>query len=477
MSVRDLAALIDEHADLSSARVEELTDLVAAWDLLADLAFSDMVLWVPTWNGAGFVAVAHVRPTTASTAIPDDLIGTFLPRGRQREVDQAHSHAQPVRARGAKRPWAPIGLEAIPLVRDHVVVATIARYPSPVARGGSALEDVYLQAADELVTMAAGGTFPVPDRVDDAVESPRVGDGLMRLADSGLVDYASPNAVSALRRLGLATDLVGANLPQLVARLSHRPVDHSVMEVVGGRVPGRVEVETQSGTVVVRTIPLAEGALVLVRDVSEVRRGQRTVLSREATIREIHHRVKNNLQTVGALLRLQSRRSELAETRTALVEAQARIGAIAVVHEALSADADSEAEMSVVIEALVQLMRELAPAFGDVPLFHVSCPAIRLSGERLTPLAMCITELLTNAVEHAHAARIDVLVSRHGRHLEISVVDDGVGMAVRKDEGRAVADGLGMSIVSTLVETELGGDVTVESAPDRGTAVRITAQV
>lgn len=468
--MRDLAALADEHSDLTPDIVTGLADLVAAWDLIADLAFSDMVLWLPTWNEAGYVAVAQVRPSTASTAIPDDLVGTFLPKARQAEIDQAFAHGQPVRTRDPQRPWAPTSLEAIPLVREHRVVAVIARHPSPVARGGSALEDVYLTAADELVTMAARGDFPVRDRVEEAVESPRVGDGLLRLDADGQVDYASPNAVSAFRRLGLATSVVGANLAELVSRLSHRPVGSGVTSVAGGRTAGRVEVEAPGGTVVIRTIPLASDSLVLIRDVSEVRRGQRTVLSREATIREIHHRVKNNLQTVGALLRLQSRRSELTETRTALAEAQARIGAIAVVHEALSTDADSEADMPVVLDALIHLMRELAPAFGSVPEFHVACPTFRLPGERLTPLAMCITEVLTNAVEHAHAQRIDVEVTRPGRGLVIRISDDGVGIATPTTEG------LGMSIVSTLVETELGGAVNVDSSPDRGTTVTITTE-
>ena len=469
--MRDLTALVEEHADLTPDVVASLADLIAAWDLVSDLAFSDMVLWVPTWNDAGYIAVAQVRPSTASTAVPEDLVGTFLPRGRQAVFDQALAHGQPVLARDPSRPWAPTSLEAVPLVRAHRVVALLARYPSPVARGGSALEDIYLKAADELVSMISAGDFPVRDEVEDALESPRVGDGLLRLEETGRVDYASPNAVSAFRRLGLATNLVGASLAELVARLSHRPVGSGVTAVVGGRAPGRVEVEAPSGTVVIRSIPLAEGSLVLIRDVSEVRRGQRTVLSREATIREIHHRVKNNLQTVGALLRLQSRRSELAETRTALAEAQARIGAIAVVHEALSTDADSEADLSVVLDALVQLMRELAPAFGTVPEFHVECPSMRLSGERLTPLAMCITEVLTNAVEHAQADRIDVRVNRSGRGVEVRITDDGVGF-----EG-PISDGLGMSIISTLVETELGGEVSVASALGRGTTVEVSARV
>ena len=90
-----------------------------------------------------------------------------------------------------------------------------------------------------------------------------------------------------------------------------------------------------------RAIPLTEagqrfGALLLLRDVCELRRREQELLTKDATIREIHHRVKNNLQTVAALLRLQARRHRRRQARAALEEAVRRVGTIALVHETLS---------------------------------------------------------------------------------------------------------------------------------------------
>ena len=76
------ARLVNERTDLSSADLEHLTAIVEDWSLLADLSLSDLILWLPTWNDAGALAVAHVRPTTAPTSTPEDVIGTFSPRGR-----------------------------------------------------------------------------------------------------------------------------------------------------------------------------------------------------------------------------------------------------------------------------------------------------------------------------------------------------------------------------------------------------------
>src|ERR1700759_1198618 len=106
--------------------------------------------------------------------------------------------------------------------------------------------------------------------------------------------------------------------------------------VVGeGRAPREAEVDGNGSVVQLRSIPLIvggsrTGALVLVRDVTELRRRERELMTKDATIREIHHRVKNNLQTVAALLRLQARRLRAPEARAALDEGIRRGGSVAV---------------------------------------------------------------------------------------------------------------------------------------------------
>ncbi len=90
-----LTRLVEDRSDLGADDVDALARLVEQWSLLADLSLSDLVLWVPTWNDAGLVAVAQVRPTTAPTAVPDDVVGTFVPRGRYPQLDQAAAFAAP----------------------------------------------------------------------------------------------------------------------------------------------------------------------------------------------------------------------------------------------------------------------------------------------------------------------------------------------------------------------------------------------
>src|SRR6202034_1015747 len=264
--------------------------------------------------------------------------------------------------------------------------------------------------ADDLARMVAEGTFPFGEEAQ-LVRSPRVGDGLLRLGRAGRVTYASPNALSAFRRLGLATDLVGAELGPLAAKLSApgEPVDELLMLVAGGRAPrGRsprdAEIEGNGSVVQLRAIPLIvggdrTGALILVRDVTELRRRERELMTKDATIREIHHRVKNNLQTVAALLRLQARRLQGPEARAALEDAVRRVGSIALVHETLSHAPEENVDFDDIADRVAMMASEVsATEVRVIPKLTGSFGLV--SASMATPLAMVLTELLQNAMQH-----------------------------------------------------------------------------
>lgn len=457
--------------------------MVEEWSLLADLSLSDLVLWLPTWNDAGAVAVAHVRPTTAPTSVPEDVIGKFAPRGRIAPLDQALTFGRTVQVRDISRPSTPTGVEAYPIHRpvptgrdadregdagrDRDVIGVLVRHASAAPRVAGQLEDFYLSTADTLFAMLVAGGYPVPQTITAASGNPRVGDGVLRLDADGVVEYASPNAVSALRRLGLATDVVGADFPGVVVRLMHRQgaLDTALADLARGRVAGRADIEGPRATVLLRSIPLRrlsparsgapepDGALILLRDTTDIRRRERALLSKDATIREIHHRVKNNLQTVAALLRLQGRRIEDPAVRAALADAQVRVAAIAVVHEALSAD-PGQADFGETVD-FDQIVTSLFAVVSDEARMTMerTGDAGRLPADVATPLAMCVSELLHNAVQHSGGTFVEVQALRDADRLTIGIRDDGVGVSPDWRSG----SGLGLQIVESLVTTELGG--------------------
>jgi len=490
--VSTLRDFLEEHTTLGQMEVDHLFRLAGDWQLIADLSFADLLLWVAVerpepqpGSKLEFICVAQVRPTTAPTAYQDDSVGRVISGPEAAHLAIAHSQGRIWRE--GDPVWygdTPARHEAIPVRRrDGVdVIAVVGRDTNlSTARTPSQLEMNYLTTADDLAQMVADGTFPAPRHPGETTSAPRVGDGLIRVDASGKVSYASPNAQSAYRRLGLAAHLVGEDLAALTRRLIDDPVEGEaagdrIQAALRGEAPPRKEVEARGAIVLQRALPLLPagvpiGALVLVRDTTEVRRRDRELMTKDATIREIHHRVKNNLQTVAALLRLQARRVATADARAALEESVRRVASIAIVHETLAMSVDEAVEFDTIVDRVAAAAVEVAAPETKVHLRRASSFGI-LPAEVATPLAMVLNELLLNAVEHGFpggGTDGEVVISAHRfrRQLHVSVADNGRGLPPSFDlDG---ADRLGLQIVRTLARGELRGSIEMRSRAGGGT--------
>ncbi|PVG83529.1 ATPase [Nocardioides gansuensis] len=483
-----LLELVNAHTDLDSDDVAWLQLLMADWQIIADLSFADLVLWLPDKEGKGFWAAGQMRPTTGPTALVDDVLGTFVPVGRRRMLDQAYELGRLVREGDPEwRDDVPVRVEVIPVRRAGRVIAVVARNTNLLGvRTPSRLELSYLQTAADLTQMIASGHFPQPRQRSDHADSPRVGDGFLRLDAAGRVVYASPNAQSAYRRLGLTGDLSGqvlADLTRDLVPVRRRPDEETLSAVLGGRADREGEFGSDEVWMIVRSIPLRPhgdriGALVLVRDVTELRRRDRELVTKDATIREIHHRVKNNLQTVAALLRLQARRIGEPAARSALEEAVRRVGSIAIVHETLSHAVEESVDFDEIVDRLSRMVTEVSVAGERVRVLREGSFGV-LPSEIATPLAMVVTEVLQNAVEHGYSdladdakGRVVVTARRLVGRLHVIIADDGHGLPAGFDLDGST--NLGLSIVRTLVESELGGILEIgDAVPGPGARVQV----
>ena len=465
---------VQGRSSLSPEQIHRLRELVADWQLLSDLSFADLILWVPlrkdfkSWP-TGYVAVSHIRPTTAATLFPHDVIGEEISYGSRPHIDQALSSAEIVRDTQPE----PMGEflvkeETIPVMVDDQVIGVISRHRnSELMRQPSRLELNYREIAHNLYRMISEGTFPYPDAGSLFDPAPRVGDGLIRLDVNGVVSYASPNARSAFSRLGWMSEVEGHVLGDVAQSLARvRPDAHEETIALGltGKALKRVEIENVGGTIDFTVLPLLQsgdriGAIVMLNNVTELRRRERELVTKDATIREIHHRVKNNLQTVSALLRLQARRIEDPGASAALNEAVRRIASIALVHETLSSSRDSSVAFDEVLDSLVSHALELSPRMNELKIER-SGKLGSLEPRIATPLALVITELIHNALEHGLAEEgltLGIHVSSNGSELSVTISDDGVGFPEGFDI--STSPNLGLQIVRTLTENELRGNL------------------
>ena len=478
--------------------VDWLHRLVGDWQMVADLSFADLTLWLPVQlddeddpNVSPWLLTAHARPTTGPNFYHDDVVGRQPSQERLAWLTQVMATGQSITPEAAGY----VREQYVPVVRAGRTIAVLVRHTAlQNMRQQGGLEVNYLQISQQLLSMIAEGSFPM-DGATTAVGrgTPRVGDGVLRLNVEGLIDYASPNAVSALRRLGHTDAVTGADLSQIVtSRLPEgSTVDETVPVVLTGRAPWGTEIETATMNLTLRAVPLLRekkrvGALLLLRDVSELRRSERQLMTKDATIREIHHRVKNNLQTVSALLRLQSRRLTDPGAKAALAEAGRRLSTVALVHDTLSQGVSESVPFDEIAARILRATVEVTST-RTVVATELRGSFGALKADDATHLAMVLAELVTNAVEHGFEEQVRpdlnpaapttgttaggptaggsavadsqpaprvMVEARRGftdgvDELVVTVTDNGLGLP--SGETSPVRSGLGMQIVEALI--------------------------
>jgi two-component sensor histidine kinase len=491
-----LADLAGSRTSLADNAIEHCLQLVSAWSLLSDLSFSDLLLYAPVDETAtSFVVLGHTRSVTGLTVYETDPIGTEV-TARQRPLLQRVLLEQR-RAEGLMPRATATRLLSVddPLVEENVggignrltidyipvrlgggAIAVLAKESDPgLLRHPNPVERRYRDVWERFATMVAAGDFPLvrSERVGEFRE-PRVGDGLVILNREQRIEYASPNATSALHRLGVLTNVLERTMAELGVD------DTTIRRAFASRHSTVDELERgEVVSVIARCHPLLEqgrvsGAVLLLRDISEVRRRDKLLVSKDATIREIHHRVKNNLQTIQSLLRLQVRRLESAEAKAAVEQSARRIGSIAIVHETLSGETADVVDFDAVAHRVVQMVEEGLGSTDRPVRVAIDGSLGELNGDVSMPLAVVLTELVQNAIDHGDGGEVRITLAATTKELEVRVEDAGIGVP----EGFALDRDakLGLTIVRTFVVHDLGGSISLgraQPAPPYGTVVEV----
>lgn len=478
-------ALARNHTTLDEYQLGHLRRLISSWGMLSDLCFADLLLFAPLSGGSNsrFVVLGQARPTTSQTFHLDVLVGRVVDEFERPMIARAWRRNEIVEAedvvlgRGERA-----RVQCVPVVFNGEPIAVLSREsPLTVGRRPGQLERVYIDTFQRFAQMITLGQFPFADDIWDKF-SPRIGDGSLVLDEDRRIKFASPNAMNAMHRMGFLSSVIGSRLEEIGIR------GHLVKHAYDTGKPQSDEIEPRLNvSLAITCVPLlsgevVDGSLVIMRDVTDLRRLDRLLLSKDATIREIHHRVKNNLQTITSLLDLQARRLEIGPARTALEEAHRRVRSIALVHEILSREASEQIAFNEIIEPLVRVAAQTALVSDHHVEFDVVGDAGELEAATATPLAVVLAEILANAVEHAfpngetsdgQVPVIHVNLVNDGRSLRVVVSDNGMGLP--EDFSIQKTRSLGLSITRSLVESQLRGEIDMRS--EKGTIVELSIPI
>lgn len=470
------AALIDLVP--TEAHRRWIVNLSRHMAFLADMIPADLLIYVPTADQR-LLAIAEAKPTVRESFYLRSQVGQVL------EADSAGALYAALKT-GDITPGAlgkvvngqPMSQIVYPLTHQGETcgVLVVERNLYEELKHTEEKRQLYRTAIERgVLTLIAKAR-----KSDIALPAIQPGDGLLLLNQAGVIQHASHTACNMARRMGLPELLEGLKweetfLVNRERRLVTSNVVYEETELLAPRIAASV-----------RTLPLDPAddivsAMLVLRDITEIKEKDRELAIKETIIREVHHRVKNNLQTIAGLLRLQQRRSRNSEVKSILSDCIDRISSIALVHEYLShEDVEVVDIKELAYNLLSASLQSMIPPEKQIDA-RVVAPSspVTLSSSKATSVALIINELLQNTFKHAFTGRVQGRVeltvsSTDHETICITLHDDGIGLP---PDFTPTKDGnLGWEIIYTLAQQDLRGDLNIESS-SQGTTVTITIPV
>ncbi len=475
MTATKLRGSYDACTDLSEDDRDYLERVLRALPLLADIAHADLLVHARAHDDA--VVVGHAAPHPVPSLYPRLQAGQIVPRRERSRVFRVLHDGKDHALVSGMLVWGAPTVQEVSPIRNpqRRIIAAVSRHRNLLEHERFQRRDpLFRSMVNRVMEQGFSGRLEGAENLGRLTEH----DGVLIVDKRGIVQYMNSVAENQYRRVGYVDSLLGEQISELDTNeyICFRSMERGLC------LEQRIQELDQVW--IKRTLPLfpvapgglfgrfrtqdsqPDGAAVLIQDITDDVRREQELKTKSAMIQEVHHRVKNNLQTVAFLLRMEARRTKLAEVEDTLRQTMGRILSIAVVHEFLSRGDQTEIDIRDVCGRIVA--EACASLTAEQKHIRVSLDgqAFSLPAQQATSCALAVNELLQNAIEHAFVDReeghVEVCLEETDASMVITIADDGVGLPPGFDP--LASSALGLRIVRTLVQDDLHGQLLMRSA-------------
>ena len=470
---------------------EFLKRVKAGMSIAADISRADVVLYQIEENN--LVVIAHAMPHSISSLYRQSAVGrVFHRRERPLVAEALTSGKHGRRQRDLLNGGAPVEEEVWPVIDNNgEVVAALSVLTNLIeCERHRRRKRIFQKAVRWLKWMVVHGEL----RGAEALTPFQEFDGILYINEEGAIEYLSGIATNLYRRLGILDDMRSRGLSGLetndeaifaralrAQRCLEETVEFGDHYWVHKAIPLRQvrsrwqQPETWFN---VGVMPLAPaGVFLLIHDATEARHRAKELEVKSALIKEVHHRVKNNLASVASLVRMQARRiTSVEEALAALADTEGRIHSVAIIHEYLARDEGRPINMREVSQRIIEEVKRIEEKPGQVITVTLFSPSLYLSSRQATACSLAINELVSNAIEHSSEpvlsdVVVDVALEDGGDFVRLLVTDDGPGLP--HDFNLSTVRGLGLQIVRTLAQEDLKGKFEIYGNVPKGTTAMV----
>ncbi|MBP2663320.1 MAG: signal transduction histidine kinase [Firmicutes bacterium] len=451
--------LCKQYTDLSMSEVEDLEKIVQQLPIVAELSGTDIFIDVLSKNAIDAVVVAWARPSGHSL-YKQSVVGEIAYATKEPAVFQAFSRAGIVRnVRGLSQEGVPIDQTVVPLrsKNDKIIGVIIMEKDISAEIRHEEQVEFLSQTAERLSNTLMSLTF-----TGFAWEE-WVGNGIFVLNQKGEIIYLNKNATQ-ISKAYFPNSSLGANLMQALSFMSMQDMVDSLASPM--------EYKVDNSHFLFRAHPLVNymelsGCVVSVQDVTELRQKERQLDVQSAIIREIHHRVKNNLQNVVSLLNLQRRRMGSEVVEKEFEACVSRIISIAKVHDVFAHQSWSSLNLLELAGDIAENLVDSYTLLEQNIRISVQGHDVRIPDSQAVSVALVLNELITNSLKHgikeAMNGEISIFVEESDKVVHMVVAD--TESQDTDSEPCEKGQGLGLYLVNLLVCEQMGGTFQIERRP------------
>lgn len=453
-----------EYTNLSFSDIDELRKISDMLPTISELVRADVFLDCITKDHTKAIVVAEAKPIHVKSNYMNSVVGKI-----------ALQENEPAALRTLNTGVSTRGLKAITQEDKTVIQTTV---PVRNKKGEVIAVLIIEQATNQVFKDGENiNSSTLSKSLEDFPEmfqymgqnlnliTQNIDDSIIVFDRYGVAIYANPCAKRLYKKLGYRDNIVGMKFNNLVLdEISFEKVLMNNYSKTPEISAGNLDLEIKYS--IMRQKGKVTGVNMIIKDITEVKEKEKELILKSVVIKEIHHRVKNNLQTIVSLLRLQSRRVDDDYLKKAFNESISRILSISVTHELLAQEGIDEVDIKSILKMISKNTLDYISTSDQNIEVNVLGDNFSVDSDKATSIALVVNELIQNSIEHGFKDRdhgyIEIVIYKGEIHSTISVKDDGRGFNVKDIK----MNSLGLNIVEQIVKDKLEGDFIIDSGKE-----------
>ncbi|MGV8146803.1 MAG: histidine kinase N-terminal domain-containing protein [Alkaliphilus sp.] len=462
-----LRGLCRKHTDLRKNDIDLLEKIAEALPTIADLVRADVFIDCITKNPNDAIVVAEAKPTVCDSMYKETVVGELALRKNEPAALRTLETGTITRdLKALTQENMDVNQNVAPIKNDSGrVIGVLIMEQDITGKLNKSRHMEMLTETNEQLTKTLMSFMSIENSLTYHID-----DSIVLFNKYGITVYANPVAENLYRKLGYKNSIIGMHHGNLAVG------GNSFEKAFSKQAIEDFEIEIGNMSLQVKYVAMKQedetmGLVMMIKDITDFKEKERELISKSVAIKEIHHRVKNNIQTIASLLRLQARRVESEYVKKIFEESISRIMSIAVTHEILAQKGVDEVDLKDILFKIKENTLFYKVANERKIIVRIKGDSFLVNSDTATSIALVVNELLHNALEHGFKEKTDGLVEiniqKGHMYSNIIIIDNGSGFSLYDKR----TDSLGLNLVKSIVKDKLRGNLSISSNANGTTVV------